>query len=59
MEEWKSDLDISDWKVIMIKVDKLIREISDKTYVRLRLKGRGKTAEGVRLNELVVTIEPK
>ena len=39
--------------------DKLIREVSDKTYVRLRLKGRGKTAEGVRLNELVVTIEPK
>lgn len=39
--------------------DKLIREISDKTYVRLRLKGRGKTKEGVRLNELVVTIEPK
>lgn len=39
--------------------DKLIREVSDKTYVRLRLKGRGKTKEGVRLNELVVTIEPK
>ena len=39
--------------------DKLIREISDKTYVRIRLKGRGKTAEGVRLNEAVVTIEPK
>ena len=39
--------------------DKLIREVSDKTYVRLRLKGRGKTAAGVRLNELVVTIEPK
>ena len=42
------------------KIDSsLIREISDKTYVRLRLKGRGKTKEGVRLNELVVTIEPK
>ena len=42
------------------KIDnRLIREISDKTYVRLRLKGRGKTKEGVRLNELVVTIEPK
>ena len=39
--------------------DRLIREISDKTYVRLRLKGRGKTAAGVRLNEVVVTIEPK
>lgn len=39
--------------------DKLVREISDKTYVRLRLKGRGKTKEGARLNELVVTIEPK
>jgi hypothetical protein len=39
--------------------DALVREVSDKTYVRLRLKGRGKTKEGVRLNELVVTIEPK
>lgn len=39
--------------------DALIREVSDKTYVRLRLKGRGKTKEGARLNELVVTIEPK
>jgi len=39
--------------------DKLVRLVSDQTYVRLRLKGRGKTEEGVRLNELVVTIEPK
>jgi len=39
--------------------DKLVREISDLTYVRLRLKGRGKTSTGIRLNELVVTIEPK
>lgn len=37
----------------------LVKSISDKTYVRLRLKGRGKTSYGVRLNELVVTIEPK
>lgn len=37
----------------------LTRMVSDQSYVRLRLKGRGKTAEGVRLNELVVTIEPK
>lgn len=39
--------------------DKLVRLVSDQTYVRLRLKGRGKTEEGARLNELVVTIEPK
>jgi len=37
----------------------LIKEVADLTYVRLRLKGRGKTSDGVRLNELVVTIEPK
>tara|TARA_R100000005_G_C4930795_1_gene159886 strand:+ start:16 stop:846 length:831 start_codon:yes stop_codon:yes gene_type:complete len=46
-------------KELKIINNNLIREISDKTYVRLRLKGRGKTKEGVRLNELVVTIEPK
>ena len=37
----------------------LIKSVSDITYVRLRLKGRGQTDKGVRLNEIVVTIEPK
>lgn len=39
--------------------DTLIKQVAEKTYVRLRLKGRGKTSDGVRLNELVITIEPK
>lgn len=37
----------------------LVKKVAEKTYVRLRLKGRGKTSDGVRLNELVITIEPK
>lgn len=42
------------------KIDsRLIAEVASKTYVRLRLKGRGKSDTGIRLNELVVTIEPK
>jgi hypothetical protein len=38
--------------------DKLVNMIADKTYVDIRLKGRGKTKEGVRLNEAVIRIEP-
>jgi hypothetical protein len=38
--------------------DSLVNSIADKTYIDMRLKGRGKTAEGVRLNEIVVRIEP-
>jgi hypothetical protein len=41
------------------KIDtNLVNSIADKTYIDMRLKGRGKTAEGVRLNEIVVRIEP-
>ena len=38
--------------------DRLINMIADKTFVDIRLKGRGKTKEGVRLNEAVIRIEP-
>jgi hypothetical protein len=38
--------------------DKLVNMIADKTFVDIRLKGRGKTKEGVRLNEAVIRIEP-
>jgi hypothetical protein len=38
--------------------DRLINQIADKTFVDIRLKGRGKTKEGVRLNEAVIRIEP-
>ena len=38
--------------------DKLVNEIADKTYIDIRLKGRGKDASGVRLNEAVIRIEP-
>jgi len=38
--------------------DKLVNLIADKTFVDIRLKGRGKTKEGVRLNEAVIRIEP-
>ena len=38
--------------------DLLVNNIADKTYIDMRLKGRGKTPEGVRLNEIVVRIEP-
>ena len=38
--------------------DKLVNEIADKTYVDIRLKGRGKDPSGVRLNEAVIRIEP-
>jgi len=38
--------------------DSLVNDIANKTYIDMRLKGRGKTPEGVRLNEIVVRIEP-
>jgi hypothetical protein len=38
--------------------DKLVNEIADKTYIDIRLKGRGKDPSGVRLNEAVIRIEP-
>ncbi|WJZ48363.1 hypothetical protein [Synechococcus phage DSL-LC02] len=38
--------------------DSLINSLLNKVYVDIRLKGRGKTKEGVRLNEAVVRIEP-
>lgn len=38
--------------------DRLVNDIADKTYVDIRLKGRGKNKEGVRLNEAVIRIEP-
>lgn len=38
--------------------DRLVNMIADKTFVDIRLKGRGKTKEGVRLNEAVIRIEP-
>jgi hypothetical protein len=38
--------------------DLLVNNIADKTYIDMRLKGRGKTPQGVRLNEIVVRIEP-
>jgi len=38
--------------------DKLVNEIADKTYIDIRLKGRGTDPSGVRLNEAVIRIEP-
>jgi hypothetical protein len=38
--------------------NELVNQIADKTYIDIRLKGRGKDASGVRLNEAVVRIEP-
>jgi hypothetical protein len=37
---------------------KLVNEIAKTTSVDIRLKGRGKTKEGIRLNEAVIRIEP-
>ena len=37
---------------------RLINEIAKTTSVDIRLKGRGKTKEGIRLNEAVIRIEP-
>lgn len=38
--------------------DALVNMIADKTFVDIRLKGRGKDPSGVRLNEAVIRIEP-
>ena len=37
--------------------DTLVREVTSKTYVDIRPKGRGLTKEGIKLNEAVVRIE--